>query len=78
MNADRIFWRVGGEEIAAENVFFNVSSPDGGGGGDTSTLSLRPSANHTVHTGAYECVAVRGAATFSTNFTITVQCKPFL
>ena len=44
-------------------------------GGDTSQLTLLPSADHTVHTGAYECVAVTGSNEITAEFNITVQCK---
>lgn len=70
--AERIFWLKDGEEITSENATFQVTDLSAAA---TSTLSLVPSAEHTVHTGVYDCVAVMSNREVSTNFTITVQCK---
>ena len=69
--AERIFWRRNGAEITPENTNFQIVLV----AADTLTLSLRPSADHTVHSGAYECVAVIGSSEFSSSFDVTVQCK---
>ena len=73
-NAERIFWRKDGEEITSEDTNFRVT--DLVSASATSTLSLSPSAEHTVHTGVYTCVAIiEGGNESSTTFTITVQCE---
>ena len=72
-NAERIFWRKDDIEIVSGDANFQII--DSVLAADTSTLRLSPSSEHTVHTGVYDCVAVRSGTEFSTNFTITVQCK---
>ena len=72
-NAERIFWRKEGVEIASGDANFQII--DLVLAADTSMLSLHPSAEHTVHTGVYDCVAVMSGRELSTTFTITIQCK---
>ena len=72
-NADRLFWLKDGVEIAPGGTNFEII--DLVAAADTSTLRLTPRADHIVHTGVYDCVAAVGDNEFSTNFTITVQCK---
>ena len=72
-NAERIVWRKDGIEITSEDASFRIN--DLVSAADTSLLSLSPNAEHTVHTGVYDCVAMISGKEFSSNFTITVQCK---
>ena len=70
-NANRISWWKGGVQISSDDVNFDIMVVDA----STSVLTLMPSAYHTVHTGEYQCVAMDGSNSFTTNFTVTVQCK---
>ena len=70
-NPNRISWRKGGVQIDPDDANFDVVMVDD----STSVLTLTPSADHTVHTGQYQCVAIDSRGQFTTNFTVTVQCK---
>ena len=67
-----ILWHKGEELITASNPHFTV--PDSTAG-SSSTLTIE-SANHTLHTGEYQCIAIfPDSSQASAGFNITVQCK---
>ena len=71
-DAMSIFWQRGGVRIQSDDTNFMIEPLSG----STSTLTLSPSADHTVHTGEYECVAVTSTgAEMSLSFDITILCK---
>ena len=67
-----IVWRRNGQVILDSNPHFNISDSDSLG---SSELSFAR-ANHSLHTGDYQCAAVlHGAPNVFTNFSITVKCE---
>ena len=69
-NALLIVWTRNGVPLHDDD--FNITETLGG----TSSVLSFERANHSLHTGEYQCIAVLiGVPNFSTNFSITVKCE---